>query len=186
MGISNPWLQIKLLRFIQQFKLTDPLLYSNVLRIVSHILNEPRDQSHDSENHRSAKNAILSEVFDIMCGIDSPAEISRAVELLIQGAVASSNPNFIFLSITKLTKLCQKNNSAVYFAAHHYHQVLSLFQSKDPEVKLISLELFLAMRTAENTNHLVQDMLQIISSEDPVLQFPLVCFFLFLFIFNLF
>lgn len=179
-GISNPWLQIKLLRFMQLVPITDPQLRSSVLKVCSNILNSPHDQSHDSENYRSARNAILMECFGVCCMIsDSPPQlISKSIELLVNGFTqSSSSPNIIILSLSKLSSLCSKNlNNVVHYAAQHYQSIVALLHCADAEMKLKAYQLLLSIRTDDNTNQLVQDMLKIIATQDPILQFPMACF----------
>ena len=176
-GISNPWLQIKLLRFMQFFPITDATLHATLVKITSKILNQPRDPANDGENHKSARNAILMECYSLVATLDSPAELSKTVELLVNGFTSStSSPNIVLLSLSKLASICFKNPNAKYIAAQHYATIHALLSSKDAEIKLKAFQLFLSIRTNENTNQIVQDMLKIIASEDPILEFPMVSF----------
>jgi AP-2 complex subunit alpha len=70
-NIANPWLQVKLLRFLSYYPPSeDKVTYSKLNEILKRILSSADVAKGQTVNHKNALNAVLFEAIDLVIQLD--------------------------------------------------------------------------------------------------------------------
>lgn len=160
-GVPAPWVQIKMMKFLQHF----PLPKEDKLRqVVLSILNKCVD-SHDKESEKSdanAKNAVVFAAIDLV--VSYGAEVGdklqeKAIGILAE-LISDSRRNVRYLGMACLCRLKSLDKARPY-----YPQMLQSLRDEDPSIRKRALDLLFALCCPSNSEdiinglmvHLVQD-----------------------------
>lgn len=168
----SPWLQIKLLKFLQLYptSLVPPTEnghakeaasnaahISQLTSIVSKILTET-DVS-DSINKSNADHAILFEAVNLIVtwGSSGPAQLREGAMKLLGKFISVREPNIRYLGLLTMAKLAQLEGSAESIKKHQATVLVSL-KDADISVRRRALDLLFVMCDTDNAERIVDEL----------------------------
>mmetsp|Transcript_3615 Transcript_3615/g.4535 ORF Transcript_3615/g.4535 Transcript_3615/m.4535 type:complete len:1048 (+) Transcript_3615:78-3221(+) len=170
----SPWLQIKLLKFLQFFPnaiSTEPngakkkngaapnnkAYVSQLTSVVSKILTET-DVS-DSINKSNADHAILFEAVNLIVtwGQTGPIQLREGAMKLLGKFISVREPNIRYLGLMTMAKLAQLEGSAEHVKKHQATVLVSL-KDADISVRRRALDLLFVMCDTDNAERIVDEL----------------------------
>lgn len=166
----SPWLQIKVLKFLQLYpqalnqgnengKDADQHI-SQLTNVVSKILTET-DVS-DSINKSNADHAILFEAVNLIVtwGSTGPAQLRDGAMKLLGKFISVREPNIRYLGLLTMAKLAQLEGTAESIKKHQATVLVSL-KDADISVRRRALDLLFVMCDTDNASALLMNWLRI-------------------------
>ena len=162
----SPWLQIKLLKFLQLYPQSivqggdnggDSAHISQLQSVVSKILTET-DVS-DSINKSNADHAILFESVNLIVvwGSQGPAQLREGAMKLLGKFISVREPNIRYLGLLTMAKLAQLEGSAESIKKHQATVLVSL-KDADISVRRRALDLLFVMCDTDNAERIVDEL----------------------------
>ena len=169
----SPWLQIKLLKFLQLYPhaispATDnghgsnataslKAYVSQLTSVVSKILTET-DVS-DSINKSNADHAVLFESVNLIVvwGSAGPAQLRDGAMKLLGKFISVREPNIRYLGLMTMAKLAQLDGSAESIKKHQATVLVSL-KDADISVRRRALDLLFVMCDTDNAERIVDEL----------------------------
>lgn len=170
----SPWLQIKLLKFLQLYPYalsqpadngngnSDPGSASNayvpqLTSVVSKILTET-DVS-DSINKSNADHAVLFESVNLIVvwGSAGPAQLRDGAMKLLGKFISVREPNIRYLGLMTMAKLAQLDGSSESIKKHQATVLVSL-KDADISVRRRALDLLFVMCDTDNAERIVDEL----------------------------
>lgn len=166
----SPWLQIKLLKFLQLYptSLAQPqenggasdngaAHITQLTSIVSKILTET-DVS-DSINKSNADHAVLFEAVNLIVtwGSSGPAQLREGAMKLLGKFISVREPNIRYLGLLTMAKLAQLEGSAESIKKHQATVLVSL-KDADISVRRRALDLLFVMCDTDNAERIVDEL----------------------------
>jgi AP-2 complex subunit alpha len=163
----RPWLQIKLLKFLQ---LHPQALNSGnengkdaeqhitqLTSVVSKILTET--DVTDSINKSNADHAILFEAVNLIVtwGSAGPAVLREGAMKLLGKLISVREPNIRYLGLLTIAKLAQLEGTAESIKKHQATVLVSL-KDADISVRRRALDLLFVMCDTDNAEHIVDEL----------------------------
>ncbi|KAG7356935.1 adaptin N terminal region-domain containing protein [Nitzschia inconspicua] len=162
----SPWLQIKLLKFLQLY----PQILSTgqendgqdqsiaqLVSVVSKILTET-DVS-DSINKSNADHAVLFEAVNLIVtwGSSGPAQLREGAMKLLGKFISVREPNIRYLGLLTMAKLAQLEGTADSIKKHQATVLVSL-KDADISVRRRALDLLFVMCDTDNAERIVDEL----------------------------
>lgn len=181
----SPWLQIKLLQFLQLYphaistaekgspKETSPsngsAHVSQLTSIISKILSET-DVS-DSINKSNADHAVLFEAVGlIVCwGSSGPAQLREGAMKLLGKFISVREPNIRYLGLSTMAQLAQLEGSADAIKKHQATVLVSL-KDADISVRRRALDLLFVMCDMDNAERIVDELVAHLTVADAAIR----------------
>jgi len=183
----SPWLQIKLLKFLQLYphalsqsgenghaQETSPTNgggahISQLTSIISKILTET-DVS-DSINKSNADHAVLFEAVNlIVCwGSSGPAQLREGAMKLLGKFISVREPNIRYLGLLTMAKLAQLEGSAESIKKHQATVLVSL-KDADISVRRRALDLLFVMCDTDNAERIVDELVGHLAQADAAIR----------------
>lgn len=183
----SPWLQIKLLKFLQLYphalaqagenghaKETSPTNgggahISQLTSIISKILTET-DVS-DSINKSNADHAVLFESVNlIVCwGSSGPQQLREGAMKLLGKFISVREPNIRYLGLLTMAKLAQLEGSAESIKKHQATVLVSL-KDADISVRRRALDLLFVMCDTDNAERIVDELVAHLAQADAAIR----------------
>lgn len=182
----SPWLQIKLLKFLQLYphalskagsngetQETSPsnggAHISQLTSIISKILTET-DVS-DSINKSNADHAVLFEAVNlIVCwGSSGPAQLRDGAMKLLGKFISVREPNIRYLGLMTMAKLAQIEGSGESIKKHQATVLVSL-KDADISVRRRALDLLFVMCDTDNAERIVDELVGHLSQADAAIR----------------
>jgi AP-2 complex subunit alpha len=163
----SPWLQIKLLKFLQLFPhaLTDgagtngesKTYITQLTQVVSKILTDT-DVS-DSINKSNADHAVLFEAVNLIViwGQSGPTHLRDGAMKLLGKFISVREPNIRYLGLMTMAKLAQLEGSAEGVKKHQATVLVSL-KDADISVRRRALDLLFVMCDTDNAERIVDEL----------------------------
>ena len=163
----SPWLQIKLLKFLQLYphvlmeQDANPSTKTSIAQltqVVSKILTET-DVS-DSINKSNADHAILFEAVNlIVCwGASGPAPLREGAMKLLGKFISVREPNIRYLGLMTMAKLAQLDGGSAEGVKKHQTTVLVSLKDADISVRRRALDLLFVMCDSDNAEKIVDEL----------------------------
>jgi len=163
----SPWLQIKLLKFLQLYPNTFAnqdkaeneveAMQNQLFKVVSKILMET-DVS-DSINKSNADHAVLFEAVNlIICwGQSGPVQLREGAMKLLGKFISVREPNIRYLGLMTMAKLAQIEGNADGVKKHQATVLVSL-KDADISVRRRALDLLFVMCDTDNAERIVDEL----------------------------
>mmetsp|Transcript_119288 Transcript_119288/g.345029 ORF Transcript_119288/g.345029 Transcript_119288/m.345029 type:complete len:982 (+) Transcript_119288:103-3048(+) len=162
----SPWLQIKLLKFLQLYPQalgqgnengSSEQHIAQLTSVVSKILTET-DVS-DSINKSNADHAILFEAVNLICtwGSAGPAQLREGAMKLLGKFISVREPNIRYLGLLTMAKLAQLEGTAESIKKHQATVLVSL-KDADISVRRRALDLLFVMCDTDNAERIVDEL----------------------------
>jgi len=163
----SPWLQIKLLKFLQLYphvlmeQDANPSTKTSIAQltqVVSKILTET-DVS-DSINKSNADHAILFEAVNlIVCwGTSGPVQLREGAMKLLGKFISVREPNIRYLGLMTMAKLAQLDGGSAEGVKKHQTTVLVSLKDADISVRRRALDLLFVMCDSDNAEKIVDEL----------------------------
>ncbi len=175
----NPWLQIKLLRFLQLYPNAvsasglgpegNKQYLAQLLSIVSKILSET-DVS-DSINKSNADHAILFEAVNliIIWGRNGPSNLREGAMRLLGKFISVREPNIRYLGLMTMSRLAQLEGGADSVKKYQATVLVSL-KDADISVRRRALDLLFVMCDTDNAERIVDELIANLSVADAAIR----------------
>lgn len=162
----SPWLQIKLLKFLQLYPQVLSAGQENggqdqsiaqLISVVSKILTET-DVS-DSINKSNADHAVLFEAVNLIVtwGSSGPAQLREGAMKLLGKFISVREPNIRYLGLLTMAKLAQLDGTADSIKKHQATVLVSL-KDADISVRRRALDLLFVMCDTDNAERIVDEL----------------------------
>jgi len=174
----SPWLQIKLLKFLQLYPQALSLGQSNgqqdqhiqqLISVVSKILTET-DVS-DSINKSNADHAILFEAVNLIVtwGSSGPSQLREGAMKLLGKFISVREPNIRYLGLLTMAKLAQLEGTAESIKKHQSTVLVSL-KDADISVRRRALGLLFVMCDTDNAEKIVDELVAHLAMADAAIR----------------
>mmetsp|Transcript_56919 Transcript_56919/g.144354 ORF Transcript_56919/g.144354 Transcript_56919/m.144354 type:complete len:1007 (+) Transcript_56919:172-3192(+) len=191
--VPAPWLQTKLLRILQFFPVS--MFNSDTLNrinaILHSILTKPTAQraspapgstmkkrckaDAERQNRSNAEHAILFEGMNLMIelGDRCDPETLRTSAGLLGAFISSTDPNIRYLGLESMARLAMEQNMHEHLERYK-NLILEKMHEPDISIRRQALNLLYALCRPENWQQIVDELLEILSNSDILLQKELV------------
>jgi len=191
--VPAPWLQTKLLRILQFFPLEmyDGETLHRVNLMLQSILAKPSSQRSpaangtgakkrskadaERQNRSNAEHAILFEAMNLMIHMEDRTDIetNRTAAALLGTFVSSTDPNIRYLGLETMARLAT-NVSMHEYLERYKNLILEKMHEPDISIRRQALNLLYALCRPENWQQIVDELLEILTASDKMLQEELV------------
>lgn len=171
-NIPNPWLQVKLLRFLRYFPAT---LKRDLGRKLHDVLNNIMlsaekvvAKSSLSNNHKNALNAVLFEAIDLILHYHTDSElVKQAAQLLGRFISPKESANIRYLGLEAMGKLAlSMSEETGGIIKRHLETVLSSLKDPDISIRRRALDLCFGMCDQSNSQRIVGELLNYLLHAD--------------------
>lgn len=190
--VPAPWLQMKLLRILQFFPsrlFGDELPKVNGL--LHNILTRPQVQrtppaagsnakkrckaDAERQNRSNAEHGILFEAMNLMIHLEDGCdpETTRTASGLLGGFISSTDANIRYLGLETMARLAT-NVETFEHLEKYKNLILEKMHEPDISIRRQALNLLYALCRPENWQQIVDELLEILTSSDQLLQEELV------------
>ncbi|KJE94764.1 adaptin [Capsaspora owczarzaki ATCC 30864] len=173
--IAAPWLQVKLLRFLQVFPAPAPDSRAReavveVLRsIVGKAANEPvRDKRNKQQlpQYFNARNAVLYEAVRVLIHLESETDLLVESSNLLGRFLSSKETNLRYFALELMSSLATLSFTHEAIKRHQETVVNALTQEKDISVRRRALDLLYNLCGKSNVRVIVRELLQYLQVAD--------------------
>jgi len=191
--VPAPWLQTKLLRILQFFPMTcfegetlqrvNTILHSTLTKpavqrtpSVPGAANKKRSKADaERQNRSNAEHAILFEAMNLMIHLEDKCdpEATRTASSLLGSFISSPDPNIRYLGLETMARLAT-NISTQEHLERYKNLILEKMHESDISIRRQALNLLYALCRPENWRQIVDELLDILSQSDALLQEELV------------
>jgi len=155
----SPWLQVGLMRLLQQFDAPkEPTLQGRLNEVLSHVLSHTDVTKYVNKNN--ADHAILFEAVNLIIHYKDGSEESlrtKAVALLAR-FIAVKEPNIRYLGLESMTRLAAVSGTTDQIKKHQSTVMYSL-KDADVSIRKRALDLLFVMCDADNAEEVVGELL---------------------------
>mmetsp|Transcript_24803 Transcript_24803/g.53938 ORF Transcript_24803/g.53938 Transcript_24803/m.53938 type:complete len:1010 (+) Transcript_24803:366-3395(+) len=189
--VPAPWLQTKLLRILQFFPVNmfGPDMLQRVNIILNSILSKPTTQrAHigggskkrpkadaERQNRSNAEHAVLFEAMNLMIELGEACDPDslRTAAGLLGAFISSADPNIRYLGLETMARLAIMQSMHEHLERYK-NLILEKMHESDVSIRRQALNLLYALCTPANWQHIVDELLEILSASDVLLQEELV------------
>mmetsp|Transcript_170997 Transcript_170997/g.547955 ORF Transcript_170997/g.547955 Transcript_170997/m.547955 type:complete len:1015 (+) Transcript_170997:243-3287(+) len=191
--VPAPWLQTKLLRILQFFPVAmfTPDVLHRINGILHSILSKPTAQRSqpaagttmkkrckadaERQNRSNAEHAILFEAMNLMIelGDRCDPDTLRSSAGLLGTFISSTDPNIRYLGLETMARLAIMQTMHEHLERYK-NLILEKMHEPDISIRRQALNLLYALCTPENWQQIVDELLEILSTSDLLLQEELV------------
>mmetsp|Transcript_150732 Transcript_150732/g.281113 ORF Transcript_150732/g.281113 Transcript_150732/m.281113 type:complete len:1012 (-) Transcript_150732:159-3194(-) len=191
--VPAPWLQTKLLRILQFFpnRIFESELLAKVNSILHTILTRPAVQrappppgsnvkkrckaDAERQNRSNAEHGILFESMNLMIHLEDRCdpETTRTASGLLGAFISSTDANIRYLGLETMARLA--TNVDVFEHLERYKNlIIEKMREPDISIRRQALNLLYALCRPENWQQIVDELLEVLSDSDSLLQEELV------------
>jgi AP-2 complex subunit alpha len=170
----SPWLQVKLLKFLQYFEAPkDDLQMASLNAVLSKVIN--RTDASESVNKSNADHAVLFESVNLVIkhGRAGSSEKLRQQALTLLGRfITVREPNIRYIGLQTMARLAQvEGNGSI---KKHETTVLSNLKDADISVRRRALDLLFVMCDHSNSANIVAELVTYLAVADRAIREELV------------
>lgn len=172
-GVPAPWLQSKVLRFLQFFpEPRDPQLRDRVLLVLRKIIKatgkvlkdaQTQQKQRGTQNRVNAMNAVLFEVVSLAIQWDVGSKIIMECADVISSFIADKREaNLRYIGLTLLSRLSFVRTTDFDFQAHcrqYQQQIIVGLHDPDVSIRKKALEVLVTMCTPSNATDIIKELL---------------------------
>ena len=175
-SVANPWLQVKLLRFLSLYTGTigaSQSYSSRVREILTHILRNFGKSSQIktlSTNHKNAIHCVLFENVDLLTQLDHFNNVDLSLETadLLGKFLSAKESNIKYLALEAMASLATRvgetgGGKVMQTLQGHINTVLGLLSDPDISLKRRALDLLYGVCDHSNCSHIVEELLKFLS-----------------------
>eukprot|EP00929_Paragymnodinium_shiwhaense_P095003 TRINITY_DN5592_c0_g1_i1.p1 TRINITY_DN5592_c0_g1~~TRINITY_DN5592_c0_g1_i1.p1 ORF type:complete len:1029 (+),score=310.58 TRINITY_DN5592_c0_g1_i1:263-3349(+) len=191
--VPAPWLQTKLLRILQFFPVSrfEPETLQRMNAILHSILTKPAAQrapavmgaagkkrgkaDAERQNRSNAEHAILFEAMNLMIHLEDRCDMEtlRTAAGLLGAFISSTDPNIRYLGLETMARLASMTGTYEHLERYK-NLILEKMHETDISIRRQALNLLYALCRPDNWLAIVDNLLEILSQSDALLQEELV------------
>jgi len=166
-NMANPWLQVKLLRFLQFYPPCDDKTSRGKLNeILKKILSSADVSKGQSINHKNALNAVLFEAIDLLIHLDDDRELIRQAASLLGRFISAKETNMKYLALEAMEHLAALDNETAGLVKKHQETVILALKDPDISIRKRALDLLYGMCDRNNAKAIVSELLTYLATAD--------------------
>ena len=163
-GLPDPWLQVKLIKFLQCFPPPDDLTLAEQLDDVLGLIVDDQKDSHSQLQQSNVSNAVLYEGINLALHISSPLIIDKALKVL-RSHIVSKETNVRYLGLETLANLA--SHTSDHSPLQQYQQIiLGSLKDRDVSVRRRGLDLLFNMSNESNAEWIVDNLISSLHQSD--------------------
>eukprot|EP01137_Pigoraptor_chileana_P004832 Opistho-2@47036 len=173
--VPAPWLQVKLLRLLQAFSLsemesaTQRRLLDVLGKIVAKASAEPSKDKNNKDHtmqYFNARNAVLFEAIQVIIHIESETDLLIQSSNLLGKFLSSKETNLRYMALEAMTSLATVEFAHEPLKQHQPTVIAALRQEKDISVRRRALDLLFNLCDKENARVIVKELLSYLQKAD--------------------
>eukprot|EP01114_Cavostelium_apophysatum_P019630 TRINITY_DN6382_c0_g1_i1.p1 TRINITY_DN6382_c0_g1~~TRINITY_DN6382_c0_g1_i1.p1 ORF type:complete len:964 (-),score=261.68 TRINITY_DN6382_c0_g1_i1:12-2903(-) len=175
-NMANPWLQVKLLRFLSKYDPPeDRSTRSKLYEILKKILSSADEAKGQTVNHKNALNAVLFEAIDLVISLDDDRDLIRqATALLGRFISAKEHSNIRYLALEALGHLATLDSETAGLVRKYQETVILALRDPDISIRKRALDLLYGMCDKNNSKTIVSELLSYLATADFLIREELV------------
>ncbi|KAK9841331.1 hypothetical protein WJX74_004023 [Apatococcus lobatus] len=163
-GIASPWLQVKCLRVLQYFPITDdPALLNILLEILRKIITGTEVAKNINKNN--ANHAIVFEAIALALALEADTELLTASVGLLGKFISVREPNIKYLGLENMVRLAEVPavNDAI---VRHQKSIVASLKDTDVSIRRRALDLLFTMCNRNNARDIIHELLEYLEIAD--------------------
>ncbi|WWC90553.1 uncharacterized protein L201_005489 [Kwoniella dendrophila CBS 6074] len=163
--VSNPWLQIKLLRLLQYYPPPDNV---EVIDMVNGIIQAIIDTSQETPRniqHNNAQNAVLFEAINLAIHIDPESKVCHNAGVLLGRFIMAKETNVRYLGLDAMAHLAA-TSSSLDSIKKHQNIIIQSLKDRDISVRRRALDLLYSMCDTSNSKVIVGELVRYLQVAD--------------------
>ncbi|PRP81516.1 hypothetical protein PROFUN_10878 [Planoprotostelium fungivorum] len=167
-NIANPWLQVKLLRFLSLYDPpTDSNLKGKLQEVLKRILSSSDTAKGQTINHKNALNCVLFEAIALVVAMDDDRDLIRnAATLLAKFVSPKEHSNIRYLALAALSEVASLDSETRNLVTKHQETVLQALRDVDISIRKRALDLLYGMCDKSTAKTIVSELLNYLASAD--------------------
>jgi len=167
-NIANPWLQVKLLKFLSLYDPpTDSVLKGKLQEVLKRILASADTAKGQTINHKNALNAVLFEAIALVVSMDDDRDLIRtAATLLAKFVSPKEHSNIRYLALSALSEVATLDSETRNLVTKHQETVLQALRDVDISIRKRALDLVYGMCDRTTVKAVVSELLNYLASAD--------------------
>ena len=166
-NMANPWLQVKLLRFLSYYPpCEDKQSRSKLNEILKKIINSAEVAKGQTVNHKNALNAVLFEAISLVIHLDDDRELTRQAGTLLGRFISAKETNIRYLSLDAMGRFAALDNETATIAKKHQETVILALKDPDISIRKRALDLLYGLCDKNNCKQIVSELLNYLVTAD--------------------
>ncbi|WRT68596.1 uncharacterized protein IL334_005574 [Kwoniella shivajii] len=163
--VSNPWLQIKLLRLLQYYPPPDnPEVIDMVNGIIQAIVDTSQETPRNVQ-HNNAQNAVLFEAINLAIHIDPESKVCHSAGVLLGRFIMAKETNVRYLGLDAMAHLAATSIS-LDAVKKHQNIIIQSLKDRDISVRRRALDLLYSMCDTTNSKIIVGELVRYLQVAD--------------------
>ncbi|KAF8642300.1 hypothetical protein AX16_009570 [Volvariella volvacea WC 439] len=167
--VPSPWLQVKLLRLLQYYAPSEDPAIRSVLHQVLQAIMENSSEPSRNVQHNNAQHAVLFEAISLAIHLDSKSPLVSTAAVLLARFISSRETNVRYLGLDTMAHLAARADSLEPIKKHQ-DTIISSLRDKDISVRRRALDLLYSMCDGDNSEVIVNELLNYLRVADYALR----------------
>ena len=166
-NMANPWLQVKLLRFLSYYgPCEDKASRGKLNEILGKILGSADVAKGQTVNHKNALNAVLFEAIALVIHLDDDRELTRQAGTLLGRFISAKETNIRYLALEAMGRFAALDNETAAIAKKHQETVILALNDPDISIRKRALDLLYGLCDKNNSKAIVSELLNYLATAD--------------------
>jgi len=162
----NPWLQVKLLKILQEFPPpTDPNTYQILMDVLMKVIK--KTEVTKTVNKNNADHGILFEAANLIISYKNsvPPDLRNETITLLGIFITVREPNIRYLALESMCKF-NATPASIKIITDHLPTILKSLRDNDISIRRRALDILYLMCTNQTAAKIVEDLMQYVDESD--------------------
>jgi len=166
-NVASPWLQIKLLRFLQRYPVSsNPEQVNSLNEILAKLLSGSENTKGHTNNHKNAMNSVLFEAINLIIYMDCNKDLLKQTILLLGRNISAKETNMRYLGFEGMAKVAQLSPETATQIKKHQETVILALKDPDISIRRRALNLLFGMCDKSSSRSIVHELLTYLTTAD--------------------